>query len=99
LTYYSGEGKGLRGCFPHVNFRKALLNCVLIKEEELVDEDDRSKPLKFGQLAGERCYEKFKCKSAFDCIVLLFTSFSFMGILYKSRHHFKSNKKELENQK
>lgn len=28
VTYYSGEGKGKKGCKPYVIFRKALLNLV-----------------------------------------------------------------------
>jgi hypothetical protein len=44
VTYYSGEGKNKKGCRPYVNFRKSLLNLVLIKEEEIVQQTMRSRP-------------------------------------------------------
>lgn len=40
-TYYAGEGKCKNGCKPHVKFRKALLQLVLIEEEEIISELDR----------------------------------------------------------
>lgn len=43
VSYYSGEGKFKQGCKAYVGFRKALLNLVLINEEEIVLEANRSK--------------------------------------------------------
>lgn len=40
-TYYSGEGKGKTGCKPVVKLRKAMLNLVLIEEEEVITENER----------------------------------------------------------
>lgn len=40
-TYYAGEGKGKNGCKPATKFRRALLNLVLIEEEEVISELDR----------------------------------------------------------
>ena len=44
LNYYSGAGKGLKGCSPHVPFRKSLLHLVLIEEHEIVEEGFRDRP-------------------------------------------------------
>lgn len=40
-TYYAGEGKCKNGCKPSTKFRKALLQLVLIDEEDVVSETDR----------------------------------------------------------
>jgi hypothetical protein len=40
VDYFSGEGKGLKRCRPEVNFRKALLNLTLIRECDVVPEED-----------------------------------------------------------
>jgi hypothetical protein len=60
FTYYSGEGKDLNGCKPIVSFRKALLQFVLINEEELISEELHGKPKDKNQLLnGEKCFERF----------------------------------------
>jgi len=41
VTYYAGEGKGLKECKPMVKFRKSLLQLVLIEECEVVTDADR----------------------------------------------------------
>lgn len=40
-TYYAGEGKCKNGCKPATKFRKALLQLVLIEEEEVLSESQR----------------------------------------------------------
>jgi len=57
VTYYSGEGKGKKGCKPYVTFRKALLNLVLINEDEIVSEGLRSKPPPHVS-PGDRAFQK-----------------------------------------
>lgn len=39
-TYYSGEGRNKFGCVPNMTLRRALLQMVLIDENEVVDEDE-----------------------------------------------------------
>jgi hypothetical protein len=50
----------MQGCKPIVHFRKALLNLVLIDEEEIVEEEFRSKPRdsKKTLLPGEKTFFK-----------------------------------------
>jgi hypothetical protein len=40
FTYYSGEGKNKFGCIPNLKLRRALLQLVLIDENEIIDEND-----------------------------------------------------------
>jgi hypothetical protein len=86
ITYYSGEGKNKNGCKPYVSFRKSLLNLVLINEEEICDEEVRSKP-RPAVLAGDRCFNKHFGKTQFSFFVvfsqILFGDFpfSFMGYI------------------
>lgn len=40
FTYYSGEGRNKFGCIPNMVLRRALLQLVLIDENEVIDEDD-----------------------------------------------------------
>lgn len=40
FTYYSGEGKNKLGCLPEIPSRKALMQMVLLDENELIGEDD-----------------------------------------------------------
>lgn len=66
MTYYSGEGKGLHGCKAFVSFRKALLNLVLIHEEEIVEEEFAPIAIRnLGRydLPGEKCFQKYRGKS------------------------------------
>lgn len=57
ITYFSGEGKGLQGCKPYVNFRKALLRNVLLREEDLVPEEERHRPVPgHHRLPGDRAF-------------------------------------------
>eukprot|EP00981_Chlorochromonas_danica_P004264 scaffold859_cov234-Ochromonas_danica.AAC.13 len=57
-TYYAGEGKNKGGCKPMVKFRKALLQLVLIDEEDLLpdnaqaDDADSLTALNRQQLVG-----------------------------------------------
>eukprot|EP01031_Cornospumella_fuschlensis_P028761 gene28761-34722_t len=37
-TYYAGEGCNKKGCKPVVKFRKALLQLVLVDEEDMLPE-------------------------------------------------------------
>lgn len=57
ITYYSGEGKRKNGCRPYIGFRKALLNLVLINEDEIVQEDLRSKPPPL-LLPGDKAFQR-----------------------------------------
>lgn len=57
ITYYSGEGKQKKGCKAYVNFRKALLNLVLINEEDICEEDMRSKP-RPAVTPGDRAFQR-----------------------------------------
>lgn len=57
VTYYSGEGKGKKGCKAYVAFRKALLRLVLINEEEIVSDDMRTRPPPLTQ-AGDRALQR-----------------------------------------
>mmetsp|Transcript_26686 Transcript_26686/g.57538 ORF Transcript_26686/g.57538 Transcript_26686/m.57538 type:complete len:262 (+) Transcript_26686:133-918(+) len=57
ITYYSGEGMRKRACRPYISFRKALLNLVLIREEEIVAEGLRSQPPAPVQ-AGDKAFAK-----------------------------------------
>jgi len=40
FTYYSGEGRNKFGCIPNMELRRALLQMVLIDENEVVEEDE-----------------------------------------------------------
>mmetsp|Transcript_29157 Transcript_29157/g.40054 ORF Transcript_29157/g.40054 Transcript_29157/m.40054 type:complete len:253 (+) Transcript_29157:68-826(+) len=40
FTYYSGEGRNKFGCIPNMELRRALLQLVLIDENEVVEEDE-----------------------------------------------------------
>lgn len=63
VTYYSGEGKGLHGCKPFVSFRKALLQFVLMKEEEMVEEEFAAIALKTASQSAavrEACFMKYQ---------------------------------------
>jgi hypothetical protein len=60
FTYYSGDGKDMNGCKPIVSFRKALLQFVLINEEEIIPEELHGKLKDKNQLLkGEKCFERF----------------------------------------
>ena len=50
VYYFSGDGKGQKGCKPNVPFRKSLLQQVLIEEEDIVEEGfrDRAPPNPIG---------------------------------------------------
>lgn len=39
LQYYSGDGKKLAGCFPHIKLRKGLMHLVNIPEDSVRPED------------------------------------------------------------
>ena len=43
LNYYSGQGKGRKGCKPNISFRKSLLLMTLIEEWEIVEEGFRER--------------------------------------------------------
>lgn len=82
FNYYSGEGKGFRGCKPNVPFRKSLLNLVLADEKDLVSEENRFKPLK-NRLAGEVSFHRNQSKFIFNCSLKFLNcacfSYRFMG--------------------
>lgn len=64
ITYYSGEGAGKKDCKPYVAFRKALLNLVLINEDEIVEESLRARPppaVSIGDRAFQRHIRKLGC--------------------------------------
>jgi hypothetical protein len=94
LTYYSGEGKELNGCKAFVNFRKSLLAGVLIKEEEVVPEEFRSRPRRDAKqlFPGEKCFlrhiSEFFLLFRFVCYSLFSTysspSFRSLGKLLNS---------------
>ena len=44
MFLFLGEAKRKHECRPYVNFRKSLLNLVLINESEIVSEDMRNRP-------------------------------------------------------
>lgn len=57
ITYYSGEGAGKKDCKPYVAFRKALLNLVLINEDEIVEESLRARPPPAVSI-GDRAFQR-----------------------------------------
>jgi hypothetical protein len=69
ITYYSGEGQGKQGCRPYIAFRKSLLNLVLINEEEIVEDSDRSKPPPVIS-PGDRAFQKHISKYFFLFYIL-----------------------------
>jgi hypothetical protein len=42
FTYYGGSGRGLYDCRPNVGLRRALLQLVLINEEDVVADEERN---------------------------------------------------------
>lgn len=75
VHYYSGGGEGHGGCHPYPNFRKSLLNLVLIDEAEVVESDIRGKPRDPKYLfIGERCFLKNKRKLLVKITILLILS-------------------------
>jgi hypothetical protein len=84
FNYYSGDGRGLDGCRPIVCLRKALLNLVLVDEEDMIEEHLRSKPVDKNKppvMIGERCFRSLIGKSSyfsFISLIVLFLTILFL---------------------
>jgi hypothetical protein len=79
VTYYSGEGKGKRGCRPNIGLRKSMLALVLINEDEIMEEDAlfKAKPNR-GLLQGELQFQRNIGNYRLHCIIVSLFLFIFL---------------------
>jgi hypothetical protein len=88
FNYYSGDGKGLDGCRPIVCLRKALLNLVLVDEDDMIEENLRSKPIDKNKppiMIGERCFQSLIGKIVSAVNIVFHGHFISLVVLFFSR--------------